>query len=523
MDAAAPLPSTERQGRRTACVALSATAGAVVLGIIVSLAVGPGGVEVQGAAAAAAGPIPPPALAAMGGPASSSSPVVRALDGNDPTSSSTSSSSNRWFDCPPGVAPAAGAGTDAAASVSFLVLGDWGRQGNANQLRASDALADVSACLAPSFVVSTGDNFYPEGLLSADDDQFFRSFVDVYGSAGGGDPAGRARLARLPFYAALGNHDVTEGRQGGPGGPRGRFQLSASLEASAKNGLASSGRWHCYNGTWSVPSPSRGVSVAAAGPATTPTPGGSVEAAATADAGEPVSFATATTTTSTTTTTRPLLDLIVIDTNPFVGGPDGTWRQGEREASMAEVREGLERRLRASRAAWRLVVGHHPLHSLGKHCYGDPYAGHCAKMAWLRPLLQDHGVAAYFSGHEHDLQLIFETEEEGGAKEEGRTDGGAGQKVVVSEGGAKGGVGQARWPAFVVSGAGSDIRTNEFRTLPNGDETPVKLPPAGLSAPFVADQQGFVAAVANSTHLALHYYALKHRLPAHTTVLARRQ
>jgi hypothetical protein len=40
-------------------------------------------------------------------------------------------------------------------------VGDWGREGNANQRRAADLMARVAACMPPKFVISTGDNFYP--------------------------------------------------------------------------------------------------------------------------------------------------------------------------------------------------------------------------------------------------------------------------------------------------------------------------------------------------------------------------
>jgi tartrate-resistant acid phosphatase type 5 len=466
--------STERAGKRTACVALSATGAAVLLGVLVSLAVGPGVAD----AGAAAQQAPPP--------------LVRAMDGGG-------GEGGPWYDCPPGVS------ADSGNSVSFLVLGDWGRQGNANQRRVSDAMADVSACLQPRYVVSTGDNWYPSGLYSADDEQFQASFANVYGREGGGDPEGRAWLSKLPFYAALGNHDVWEGKQRAL---RGRYSLTPALEASARNGPAAAGRWHCYNGTWAVPDASRGVGAAggAGTAAATSLGGGGVGPTDFAAAGLASGIGSANGTTvaaasSPPSADQPLLDLIVIDTNPFMDYPGAWTSDEERDAERAAVRQGLERRLRASRAAWQVVAGHHPVHSLGEHCNGELDGSDCGRMTWLAPLLREHGVAAYLAGHEHDLQLIFEREEEEEDKEGG---------------------GNERWPAFVVSGGGSNVRENEFRTLDNGNEAPVKPPPPGYAAPFVADQQGFVAAVVNSTHLSLHYYALSHRLPSHTAVLARR-
>ena len=65
---------------------------------------------------------------------------------------------------------------------SFLVVGDWGRQGRHNQSVVAAAMARTAAArhLPLSFVVSTGDNFYESGLSSAEDPQFAESFADVY-------------------------------------------------------------------------------------------------------------------------------------------------------------------------------------------------------------------------------------------------------------------------------------------------------------------------------------------------------
>ncbi len=64
----------------------------------------------------------------------------------------------------------------------------------------------------------------------------------------------------------------------------------------------------------------------------------------------------------------------------------------------------METELKKPRAPWTLAFGHHPLYSNGPH-------GDSAELiaAWL-PLFQKYGVAAYFCGHDHDLQhLEFES------------------------------------------------------------------------------------------------------------------
>jgi len=75
----------------------------------------------------------------------------------------------------------------------------------------------------------------------------------------------------------------------------------------------------------------------------------------------------------------------------------------------------MESELKKPRAAWTLAFGHHPLYSNGPH--GDT----ADLIAAWGPLFQKYGVAAYFCGHDHDLQhLEFE---------------GVGTSFVVSGGG----------------------------------------------------------------------------------------
>ena len=40
-------------------------------------------------------------------------------------------------------------------------VGDWGREGSANQRLAAELMAGVARCMPPKFVISTGDNIYP--------------------------------------------------------------------------------------------------------------------------------------------------------------------------------------------------------------------------------------------------------------------------------------------------------------------------------------------------------------------------
>lgn len=60
----------------------------------------------------------------------------------------------------------------------------------------------------------------------------------------------------------------------------------------------------------------------------------------------------------------------------------------------------LDRSLAASAAPWKIVVGHHPVFSGGRH--GDStFLG-----KRLKPILDRHGVSMYLCGHDHHLEAL---------------------------------------------------------------------------------------------------------------------
>jgi len=61
----------------------------------------------------------------------------------------------------------------------------------------------------------------------------------------------------------------------------------------------------------------------------------------------------------------------------------------------------LERELRTSTAAWKIVVGHHPVYAGGKHGNTE------ALIALLKPLFDRFGVQVYLNGHDHDLEHVI--------------------------------------------------------------------------------------------------------------------
>jgi len=82
----------------------------------------------------------------------------------------------------------------AADELVFLVVGDWGT-GGALQRRIAASMAGVAARSGALFVVSTGDNIYPDGVTSDVDPQWKTKFEKIY--------------AELPllWWSVLGNHD----------------------------------------------------------------------------------------------------------------------------------------------------------------------------------------------------------------------------------------------------------------------------------------------------------------------------
>ncbi|NOT28903.1 MAG: hypothetical protein HOP15_00485 [Planctomycetes bacterium] len=73
-------------------------------------------------------------------------------------------------------------------------------------------------------------------------------------------------------------------------------------------------------------------------------------------------------------------------------------RRGDRD--KPEQMLWFEDKLTRSRARWKIVIGHHPIRSNGVHGSIDR-----VRRALEGPL-EDHGVALYLSGHDHDLELL---------------------------------------------------------------------------------------------------------------------
>ena len=77
------------------------------------------------------------------------------------------------------------------------MIGDWGRDGKHGQREVSSAMTKTSSIITPKFIISTGDNFYPDGVKTASDEQWKTSYEEIYTGSG----------LWCPWYVVLGNHD----------------------------------------------------------------------------------------------------------------------------------------------------------------------------------------------------------------------------------------------------------------------------------------------------------------------------
>jgi tartrate-resistant acid phosphatase type 5 len=109
-------------------------------------------------------------------------------------------------------------------AVRFIVIGDFGT-GRAEQFLVARAMQEVCAQRGCDFIVTTGDNIYEGGVISANDPQFEQKFEIPY------------RDLDAPWYLSLGNHDV--GADPVTGGDIGDYQVAYTYRTDRM-----SGKWH---------------------------------------------------------------------------------------------------------------------------------------------------------------------------------------------------------------------------------------------------------------------------------------
>ena len=82
-------------------------------------------------------------------------------------------------------------------ALNFLVMGDWGRHGEENQKAVAAQMTSASVGIDATFIIATGDNFYPKGVISVNDPSWRSSFEEVY----------YQHPLFIDWYVVLGNHD----------------------------------------------------------------------------------------------------------------------------------------------------------------------------------------------------------------------------------------------------------------------------------------------------------------------------
>lgn len=216
-------------------------------------------------------------------------------------------------------------------SIHFLVMGDWGTRGSAPQLKVASAMEAAASQLGISFLIATGDNFYPSGVSSTEDAHWKESFENVYDH-----PSLQCR-----WLPVLGNHDYDQ-------------HVDAQV-----NYTRHSNRWFMpgryYDSSFALGNDS--------------------------------------------------VLLVFLDTEPIErklrGLPVDTTKYS---ADYVDTQlKWFEARLKNSSARWKIVTGHHPLHTGGSRRHNRRIK---KLRRLLQPVLHASDVSFYFSGHEHHLELL---------------------------------------------------------------------------------------------------------------------
>ena len=92
---------------------------------------------------------------------------------------------------------------------------------------------------------------------------------------------------------------------------------------------------------------------------------------------------------------------VFIDTTPIVDADHAhIYPQSERWLKSRQL-QWIDSTLVASNAPWKIVVGHHPV-----YVASSKYEDNLDLIRDLVPIMERHGVQAYFSGHDHNLQHL---------------------------------------------------------------------------------------------------------------------
>mmetsp|Transcript_2002 Transcript_2002/g.5988 ORF Transcript_2002/g.5988 Transcript_2002/m.5988 type:complete len:406 (-) Transcript_2002:1403-2620(-) len=216
------------------------------------------------------------------------------------------------------------------AKIALGVIGDWGRDGFCCQHDVAFELDKAMRTLAAKAIVSTGDNFYDEGVQGVADEQIQTSWRSVYVNP---------FKSTLPWFVVLGNHD----RYG---------SARAQMELSDMDSM-----WHLPSEKYVRRLREQDVQV----------------------------------------------DLFFFDTNAlFYSDDEHLERLNLTGDDGGPQLEWLRASLKKSTAAWKVVVGHHPVFSTGIDSEEVPNMEKLRTR--VKSVLDEGGATCYFNGHAHNLQ-----------------------------------------------------------------------------------------------------------------------
>lgn len=210
------------------------------------------------------------------------------------------------------------------ATFNFLIVGDWGRNGQGDEQAVADWMGVVANQVNAKFVISTGDNFYCCGVASRADYQWIASYEEVF----------RSHSLQIPWYVTLGNHDY----QG---------NVQAQIDYTQK-----SRRWNMPDRYY----------------------------------------------------TKAIHDIrfLFTDTSPFISKyydrPD--LYNGIQQQDTTRQLAWVDSVLLHSTEKWKIVIGHHPVYSVGDHG-SEP-----DMKRLLGKRMEQHGADIYVAGHDHSLQSL---------------------------------------------------------------------------------------------------------------------
>jgi tartrate-resistant acid phosphatase type 5 len=226
-------------------------------------------------------------------------------------------------------------------NITFFALGDQGNGGVKQWAvaRAMEKIAEKDKDL--DFVVLMGDNFYSQSMLTIDSPEWLSKFEYVYSGE---------YLSATPFYAVLGNHD------------HGKSDSAAEGEISSHNKHGYATQHPAVQIEYSIEHLGSNRCMP--------------DWYYSADFGKVGG--------------QPLLRVVFLDTNL-------------KHEDLLKEADFIRQKFSgaSNKPIWKIVVGHHPVRTYGKH-FGETKEIEDTLMT----ALQEAHVDLYLSGHDHNQQVI---------------------------------------------------------------------------------------------------------------------